>query len=192
MNITPISFGKKIPIMKCNIKDTEENKNIPATISEYDCQTSEEANDVFNVGYDWHFHINIGCAMQMKYEQNLYDEESSKHFYVTEDNNGCTVALCETEEKNNEIAVLYVESIPDSKYKYCGKTMLAALGKKLIKNNGDKLTIPMPLDEAYDFYVKGCGFKKTKEDDPYYLEMNQRQINKFISETELQTGEKIL
>ena len=32
-----ISFGKKIPITQCKIKDIEQNKFVPATFYEVDC-----------------------------------------------------------------------------------------------------------------------------------------------------------
>ena len=187
-----ISFGKKIPIMQCCIKDMENNKRIPATVCEYDCQTSEDAEDILYMGGNWHFHINMACDMREKYiKENFDGEKSPAHFYLMENPNGKTVAICETVEKDNEISIKYVESERDFGHKYCGKTMLAALGKKLLNNHGKRLYIPSALFDAHDFYVKGCGFEEIN-DSPHKLQMMPEQIDKFISATELQTGGKIL
>lgn len=191
MRISPVSFGKKVPIMQCSIKDVDKQKNVPATISEYDCQTSEDADEVLRMGSDWHYYIDIACDMRNKYKQeNFLDEKSPFHFYVMENEKGIPVALCETLEEDKDIKVKYIESTHDYGHKYCGKTMLAALGKKLLNNKGNRLIIAYPLPSAYNFYVKGCGFEKMKENSRY-LEMNSEQVDRFVSETELQTGGKI-
>ena len=186
-----VSFGKKIPIMHCSIKDTEKCENVPAIISEYDCKTSEDAQDIMYMGSSWHFRIDIAADMLTKYKQeNFHDKTSPYHFYIMENTQGKPVALCETVEEDNEINVKYIESERNYEHKYCGKTMLAALGKKLLKNNGSRLVISHPIPKAYDFYVKGCGFKKMK-DNAAFLEMNPKQVDKFISKTELQSGGEI-
>ncbi len=187
-----VSFGKKIPIMQCSIKDVEKNKTIPATIYEYDCQSSDDIEDMLYIGRDWYYYLSVACDMQDKYEkENFREEKSPMHFYVMENQNGKTVALCETIETDNEIQVEYIESKHDSEQKYCGKTMLAALGKKTLDNNISKLMIIAALKDVFGFYINGCGFNKVP--DTYgKLEMGKEQIQKFISDTEAQTGGKIL
>lgn len=192
MQVSAVSFGKKIPIMQCSIKDVGKNKFIPATVYEYDCQTSADAEDVLEMGRDWYYYFSIGCDMLDKYKKENFEEEKSPmHFYIMENTNGVPLALCETKEKDKEIQVEYIESKHDSEQKYCGKTMLAALGRKLLNSNGKKLVIYAPLQEVYDFYTKGCGFKKVKNDTDR-LQMMPKQIQEFISQTEAQTGGKIL
>lgn len=190
MQISPVFFGKKIPIMKCSIKDVDKQKNVPVTISEYDCQTTEDADEVLRMGSNWYYRLYIIGDMKNKYKQEHFlNEKSPFHFYVMENEKGTPVALCETLE-DKDITVKYIESTHDYGHKYCGKTMLAALGKKLLNNKGNRLIIAYPLPSAYSFYVNGCGFEKMKENSRY-LQMNSEQVDRFVSETELQTGGKI-
>jgi len=191
MQISAISFGKKIPIMQCSIKDVEKNKIIPATVYEYDCQCSSDIEDILYAGRDWYYNMSIAADMQDKYEQENFKEQKSPfHFYVMENQNGKMVALCETQETDKDIQVEYIETKHDSEQKYCGKTMLATLGKKVLDNNKKRLMIIAPLQDVLDFYINGCGFSSFP--NIFELNMEQNQIRDFVSKTEAQSGGKIL
>ncbi len=187
-----VSFGKKVPIMQCSIKDVQRKMTVPATIYEYDCQCSSDIEDMLYAGRDWFYNINLACDMKDKYEkENFMDEISPRHFYVMENQNGKMLALCETKEVDSDIQVEFIETEHNKEQKYCGKTMLAALGKKVIENNGSKLMINIPLNSAFDFYVQGCGFN-TLSGNSLKLQMEKHKIKNFISETEAQSGGEIL
>ena len=187
-----ISFGKKNPIIQCNIKDTNKNKLVPAKIFEYDCQCSSDVEDVLYMGSDWYYNFSIACDMQNKYEtENFKDEKSPKHFYVMENQNGLPVALCETQETDSEIQVEYIETKHNSEQKYCGQTMLAALGKKVLDLNLNKLVIVAPLRDVYNFYTTGCGFEQSTQNH-FKLEMKPEKIKEFIDKTQKKTNGEII
>lgn len=190
MNTISLSFGKKIPISQCQIKNTETRKFVPATFYELDCHDESDMDELKDLKGKWHFLGSIYYNMLAKnaYYQKTQRETPNK-FYILENDKKEIVGLCQVENRNNNIFVNLLESAPDKKYKYVGQTMLASMGNQVLNNGGQQLTIKHPTLDAYEFYIKKCKFKRHFNSD---LKMNQSEIEGLIKRTEKRTHGEII
>lgn len=190
MNVISLSFGKKIPISQCQIKNTETNKFVPATFYELDCHDESDVEELRDLKGKWQF---LGSIFYNMLAKNAYykktQRETPNKFYILESNNKEIVGLCQAENRNNNISVNLLESAPDKKYKYVGQTMLASMGNQVINNGGQQLIINHPTIDAYKFYTKKCKFKNGFNAT---LKMNQNEIEHLIKRTERRTHGKII
>ena len=184
------TFGKKIPISLCQIKNTETKKFVPATFYELDCHDESDMDELKDLKGKWHF---LGSIYYNMLSKNAYykktQRETPNKFYILESDTKEIVGLCQAENRNNNIFVNLLESAPDKKYKFVGQTMLASMGNHVINNGGQQLTINHPTLDAYDFYTKKCKFKRGFNSN---LKMNQNEIECLIKRTERRTHGKII
>ena len=71
MNISPVSFGKKIPISNCKVVDKKENKLINATLYEYDCKDLGDYYDVKDLKGRWNFKDMIAEEIYIKFFKSM-------------------------------------------------------------------------------------------------------------------------
>lgn len=177
---TTISFGQKIPLAMFQLKDTLQNRYVPAIIYEMDCKDISDIDEVMAADGYWMYRPSIINNMVDKFKT-MSDEPNGKRFYVTQLENGSTLGMSQVHTNNNELCVDFIESRRDKRYKYVGQTMLAALGKNFLKKDGKRLVIPTPTDPAMPFYIDKCGFKEYKNTK---LKMNKVSLQKFITRTQ--------
>ncbi len=185
MNINPISFGKKIPVAKCKVQDKNTGKFIPATFYEYDCKDESDFLEIKNLSRKWTFKKHIANNMEIKHAvETFWGEKSNSHFYVMEDANKEILGICQVDEKNEFYNIDYIESKPYNKYKYVGQSMIASIGRKLLKNKGQVLLVRTPVDDAMDFYLN-LGFTPFGD---FMFKMLRPAISKLVHETEEKTN----
>ena len=195
--IMQISFGKKIPIAKCNIINKKTKKPENATIFEYECNSRSDLERLSMLAEDkkWEYGY---CIWSNGYNKNhspnsIYGQVG---VYSIEDSKGRTVCICDTVEDEKEIIVKHIESRKNSPYKYAGQNMLAMLAKKVITTNREDLFINDGQPDAQDFYKVKCRFdivgSNPKDEDGIDFEMKREDIPHFLSRIEEKTKGKII
>lgn len=190
MNIQNISFGRKIPLTECKVKNLETKKFVPVTFYEVDCQDYKEIEDIRDSKGKWNFMGPILYNMDSKHmwlQKN--SGENPYKFYILENKAGEILGISQTENKDNNITVKFLDSGRNKEYKYVGQTMLASMGQQVVNNGGTSLNIMNPTIDAYPFYTKNCKFEETENSE---LTMNPNQIKKFIRRTQFRTHSRIL
>ncbi len=123
--------------------------------------------------------------MQIKHDtQDVLFAEELPSFYILQDDNGLIIGLSQVKKEGKNLSVQFIESIRDNKYKYVGQVMLAALGLDIIQQQGDKLIITSPTENAKPFYIDKCGFKTRYDGN---LKMNSKHLHRFIRQTQKKT-----
>ena len=188
MQVSAISFGRKIPRYTCQIQNTQTGKYIPAVVYEYDCKDESDIQEVKNLNRKWLFKDCIAHCMDVKHSvQNFFNEKSNDSFYsiqVGPQIIGLT-QICTTNGISN---IDYITTKPRNEYKYAGQTMVACAGKELLKKNGYLMTVSTAIDDAYPFYRK-IGFREYGD---HLFKMNRDDISTLIDITEIETNAPIL
>lgn len=189
MKISPISFGRKIPLAKCNIQDKTTGKYTTATFYEVDCKDEEDFKEIKNLGINWQYKYHISDNMETKHILNRDASKASNlSFYEMRSDNNEILAISQVEGINGNYNVNYISRKPLCEYKYVGQTMLACIGAEVNRKKGDRLIITRTTSEARPFYTEICGFEEL---GPFMLKMNRSQINQFIKQTEERTNAPI-
>ena len=190
MNISSISFGKKIPTVNCKVKNNETGKYVPATLYEYNCQDIEDIKEVENIPNKWGFKDFILNGMKTKKAaREKYGIDTETSFFVLKDPNDRTIGLSYLYTRDNELAVKFIQTDPEKLYKYAGQAMLAGHALTAVNDHYDKFTVRFATDEATPFYIHKCGFKRSK--DIYSLEMQAKDVKKFLTKMFFRTHGKI-
>ena len=185
-----ISFGQIIPKMQFQIQRKDTKEFVPAIFSEVDCNDEEDYTEVKNLGRKWTFNNYIAQGIAHKNSaQRYFNQMSNKSIYEVQDKDGQLIGIAQTETKNGICNIEYIESKPDSEYKYIGQAMIAAIGKESLDRNCYQLTVATPVDEAMPFYINACGFNLFGE---FFLKMNSEQIKSLIRKTEQKTNSPII
>ncbi len=189
MTINSISFGRQIPLIKCHIKDKEQNKFVPATFYELDCSDEQDIETIQDMPGRWGFRNSILCTMrdimELPESQRKYKNYS---FYILKKDDGQIVGLSEVSKEGKDKVLQYIESSNRDKYKYIGQTMLASIADIAKQEKCERVYIPNALKEAYDFYVK-CGFKPCGEQT---LSLPSRKAKKLKKIAEANTSAPII
>lgn len=160
MKVLPISFGKKIPITRCKIRDNKENKFISATFYEIDCKDEDDINEIKNLPSIWKFNRAVSKYMQDTHLQMENPKKDiSKSFYEMRTDDGEIVGICQLDGQFPDLKLEYIESKRNNRYKYVGKTMMASIGKIAQHKKFKRIHIPVPIISAENFYIEKCGFK---------------------------------
>ena len=171
MIINPVSFGKKIPIATCKVKDLQQNKFVSATMYEFDCCDLSDIREVEGKTRDWDFRTSIVHNMEHKYNcltNPLHKRINNDAFYTIEKNNKI-IGITQVTKEDPELIIEYIESEHKGEYKYVGQNLINLLGKIAFKENFKRIYVPNPIPKAYNFYVKKCGFKENKNYGSVYL-----------------------
>ena len=191
MNINPVTFGKKIPIAKCHIKDVEQGKFVPATFYEIDCTDINDNNEIYDLK-DWAFRITIAQDIRNKYDyiQKFGHPNSIRIFEMQTDEDKQIVGLCDISDLFSRVNLDFIVSSPDKKHKYVGQSMIAILGDIANTYKHKKIYIPNPIKKAEEFYKNICGFKKCSDSEAMY--MSKRHYTKFKKSVEQKTNSPII
>ena len=194
MQVSPVSFGKKIPIMQCQIKDTKQNKFVTAKLSKYDCNDYKDIIEVSKSCSKWYFINNIVNNMNIKYERqkNNQQDKIPLDFYILENEEGKTVGICETGNSKESTNIEYIVSKHDNNYKFIGQAIIAMIGKTVLDRNACRLYVANPAPSASGFYINKCGFTRLDERSilsPLFLEKDG--IEKLIKIFQYRTKSEI-
>lgn len=189
MQISQVSFGKKIPKYNCQIQNKQTGNLEPATFYEVDCKDENDYEIIKDLGERWTFTNNISANMHIKYIHETYlREKSPNSFYIIENKEGEILGVSEIENKNNIYDVKYIESKPHSNYKYVGHNMMAGIGKEFLDKRGIELTVLAPVDEAMPFYRR-LGFERF---GCFSFRMCPQGANSMIKNVERRTQSKLI
>ena len=181
MLLSPIHFGKKIPVSNCKIKDIQRNKAVDATLYEFDCQDFSDIEEVMNIQGEWNYKEDVVSRMLNVYNTKNF-KKSSMAFYTMENPQGEVIGLSQIKKENPDIVLNYLESKQDGKYKYIGQNLISFLCNMALEEGYKRIYIPIPTKSAYDFYTKKCGFKKIWHDCA--LAMSQIRMKIFKKKTD--------
>lgn len=187
MNINPISFGKKIPIAKCKIMDTQKQELVEANFFEYDCKDHKDNIEVSYLGGQWAFRETIATGMERKFRRYLRGKVQEPYkYYGLQTTDGKVLGLCNTADYATHTDVEYITRDLSKDYKYIGQMMLAQIAKQTLIENKKQLIIKNPLDYCQDFYEKSCGFEFC--DDAYDMQMGRTRMTQFVMDIEDKTN----
>lgn len=196
MKTYSVSFGQKIPIANCRVRNNETGKFVPAILYEYDCKDKEDIEEIKNLAGDWKFKGVVLDGMQIKKNvQEGQTIEFPNRFYALKDLGDETIGISflykrtNKLSKTNSLAVKFIETSPDKTYKYVGQAMLACHALSAMNDGYDRFEIRFPIDAAVPFYKEKCGFKDGE--DEYTLEMTAKEIKKFLKKVFFKTHSKI-
>lgn len=159
MFLPSISFGKKIPLAKCQIQDRTNNTPVNATIVEYDCNDLSDMAEIKNLK-NWTYSKFMSDNMARVFKTKQYFTPSCSFFAIEDDKNEI-VGIASTKSVGEELILDSLESSPDKKYKYTGKNMLTFLKDYALSKGLKKIYIPIAVESARDFYINKCGFKRS-------------------------------
>ena len=174
-----ISFGKKIPIMKCQVQNLKTKDFVPSTVYEYDCEDKHDANNIDKIDGYWIFKPQIFFQAQDKHC--FPQKYKNTKIYSLETNTGETLGMMVLDKAGNNNNVDVLETKFQSGHKYVGKSLLAAAAQETLKGSYKKLTITHPIPDVRDFYIDSCVFKETSGRP---LEMNNEDLMSFIKTVE--------
>lgn len=185
MKISPINFGKKIPITQCKIRDNNSGRFVGATFYEVDCMDMEDIDEIYNLKGKWGFRRTI--AQKMEDVHDLLEIDKNRRndygFYVLQKDGGDIVGLTEVKKFFPDLRIEYIESENEGKYKYVGQTMMASLGEVAKHERLKRIYIPVPTEDAVPFYKDKCGFREQKNSNALIMNINKTKKLKELTET---------
>lgn len=190
MNIQQVSFGKKIPVAKCKVRNNDTHKFIRAKLYEYDCMDESDILEVKSLPVGWGFAATISNEMQTKKAaREKYDISTNHSFYVLKDEKDSTIGICSVKNDEKYFGVKFIETLSNGSYKYAGQAILASLALIALHDKRNKFEVRYPTEEAKDFYTSKCGFRQG--DSLYHLSMDRKGMKKFIKNVQFRTHSPI-
>ncbi len=191
MQVSNISFGKKIPVVDCQVRDNRTGKYIPVTMYEYDCYDQADIDEMRNLPECWSYNRAIANDMSEKKYclENLYSDAGIS-CYVLKNKKNETIGITSVRNSRTRSEVKLIQTAQNGKYKYAGQAMLASLALIALNDRKSTFKILYPTEEAMDFYKKKCKFKKSKQSSN--LEMDQRGMKNLVKRTESRTHGPII
>lgn len=190
------SFQKRL-VANANI--LKNNQPYPVEIYEVNKKEDEDYFEKLSQNDNWR------SANLLKYVQEQFSKTARLRFthglklkfYTVEDKKQNCLGIVQVDNsKLNSQEILYIEAQPANKkskeYKYIGETMLSFLVKQQQSNKrARQLFVPLPLDDARDFYLKSlfCFDSTPWQPLRMYLPLNNEES--LISINEVHTKSKI-
>lgn len=181
MTLNAISFGNKIPVAKCNIRDVRQNKFVEATLVEFDCKDNSDVEEIEKLDENWEYKDVF--RDKMKYTRSIMRYKVPlNHFYALKNENGEIVGIAQVKDERPDFVLNHIES-KKGQYKFIGQNMIAMLSKIALENNFKRLYVPIPIEKARAFYTKKCGFRDIFGDcgvalSTFGMKRFQRKVNK--------------
>lgn len=201
--IPSISFGSKIPVSTYSIYNSYNNDYENVTMYCLDCKDESDIYEVKSAVNLYNYTEKISALMQLQYlyylskkymppdiwEKYCGEDKPNCIFYVTKNQAGETIGVCQTIPDENEETIDFFETNQYNYYKYVGQGMVASLGKIKLKNNDNaEINVYRPSNGAIGFYKK-CGFVEIA---PNYFSMGQKGIKKLVDDFENKTKNEIV
>ena len=173
MNISPVSFGKKIPVAACRIKDNTNGNSFPAVLYELDCNDKE---DIYTVrkqcGY-WKYGKDTVNAMQTKYNSLKRDSlfyGKSKSFYILQKNN---------DESSNDNRYSIINFYRNIHLRNRSQLSNNISNTKIIKINRNDKLVENSKNDFKDYIRKKINIIKSFETNKRSLEINgnNKEVN---------------
>lgn len=192
MNTHPVSFGKKTPIVKCNIVNRKTEETSPATICMYDCEDRSDEREIRNLPKYFYYKDEFADNIKKEYLKKIIEPEKKQknYFFCLQDDKQNILGIAQTHfmkapTQGNMLIVDLLQSNPKSKYKYVGQSLLSGLCARIKDGIASKMLVLYPADTAVNFYKNKCGFSSAYGDT---LILPQEDFNQFIETTERKVG----
>ena len=188
-----VSFGHKIPITQFQVKNQLTGNFEKAYLYELDCSS---VNDIFHMEkLKGNFSFKEQIINNMWKKLNKRDRNNDDvNFYTAETESKKAIGICETYMGSHYKDITYISSDKLNNYKYSGQTMIASVGKTILKNlKLVNLLVSTPLNDAMKFYKDICGFEEVTLDKcKLLLRMDRNKIREFIREVETRTNSSVI
>ena len=211
-----ISFGNKIPVTKTQIYDNKKAQYVPATVYELDCKDKDYKDyDYLAQPGVWSYKHLVNNSLYQKYKNyENYDELSPVLKML---NKGTKIYAIEADEKEDKLLgfiqtsglhnfddIVFLETLHDGSYRYCGQALIASCVQRLLKEDSPELTVSDPEENpstgysAVPFYTDKCYFKKLSEIEPETkndtrtLTLRQDGMQNFIQKFEQRTQSPVI
>ena len=191
MNLSSVSFGKKIPVSECKVKELGTGRFVPVKMYEYDCLDQSDIDEVKSLPASLSYKDAISTEMKTKKmaKEKLFLDTGISH-YVMQTNEGETLGIASLKKDDESWGVKFLQTSQHSTHKYIGQSMLASIARMALTDSKKRFEIFFPTDSAMGFYTKKCGFKP--EDGAYHLQMFPKDMKKLIFKTQLKTRAHIV
>ena len=191
MQIHSVSFGKKIPLISCKVRNNQTGKFERAKLYEYDCKDRDDIDEFAKLPDYWGFKYSILSGMcEKKVVFDKHNVSTGVSYYVLKDKDDETIGICSAKNDSKNFGVKLIQTSPAKTHKYVGQAMLASLAMLGLKNNRNKFEIRYPTDEAMFFYTDKCGFKKGES--KFHLEMDRKGMKKLVRNVQARTRSQIV
>ena len=181
-----ISFGKKIPVVTCKVKDLSSKKFVPVKMYEYDCREQSDIDEVKNLPVPFSYKTAIATEMETKkIAREKYSIDTGISHYIIESEQGIPLGIASVKNNEESYGVKFIQTSQNLTHKYVGQAMLASIAQIALNDNRKNFEIYFPTDDAMGFYTHKCGFKHC--DSYRNLEMFEKDMKKFIFRTQLKT-----
>lgn len=191
MRISSVSFGRKIPVTECKVKNLSTGKFESVKMYEYDCKDETDIQEVLNLPFAFGFKTAIATDMEAKKSaKEKYSIDTGVSHYIMQTEDGNPLGIASVRNNEETYGVKFIQTSQHSTHKYVGQAMLASMAKIAMNDNREKFEIRFPTNEAMGFYTHKCGFKHGESH--YHLEMSQKDMKKFIFKTQLKTHSTII
>ena len=109
-----ISFGQRIPTAICQIKDTKEDKFVPALVCELDCYDQSDINTISSLDGNWEHKDTIALNMRVKNYDIMRGKGNDSRFYTLENDKGDILGITYVDDLEKSTEVRFIESRSDS------------------------------------------------------------------------------
>ena len=186
-----VSFGRKIPVAECKVKDIQSGRYVPVKMYEFDCTEQSDIDEVKNLPSLFDYKTAIVTDMETKKQaKQKYSLDTCVSHYIMQTKEGETLGIASVRDNEEAYGVKFIQTSQHTTHKYIGQAMLASLARIALNDKKEKFEICFPTDEAMGFYTHKCGFKQG--DSYYYLEMLPKDMKKFIFKTQIKTHAHIV
>ena len=102
MNVSLISFGKKIPVSACKVKDLRTGKFVPVKMYEYDCLDQSDIDEVQSLPDSFNYKTSILKEMSAKkIAKEKYFLDTGVSHYVMQTKEGETLGIASLQKMMN-------------------------------------------------------------------------------------------
>ncbi|MBQ4646317.1 MAG: hypothetical protein IJB79_03110 [Candidatus Gastranaerophilales bacterium] len=168
LNIQNVSFSALIPKEKTALQNKKTGEFEPAIFCEVDCKDKNDYQIFTPLKESWEYGLCLELTSNWKYGNYANKIPDPRGHYILQKESGEILAICRTTEADGTIRIDYLESKPQTVYRFAGQMMLSRIAKEGIKKGYKKLTIPYPVEGTERFYKNACGFKE--QNDGYIME----------------------
>ena len=144
---------------------------------EVDCKNKNDYRIFAKLKSDWEYASCLENTARWKYINQKVGFDDTRGHYLLMRKNGEIISICRTSQEKEDLKIDYLESKPQSNYRFAGQMILAGIAKEAIKNACTRMTVPVPVSDAWDFYEQACGFREFGTG----LVMDQNDMINFIS-----------
>ena len=158
-NLNNINFSAIIPRVNLNVQNKNTKDFVPATLYEIDCKDKDDYKEFGRLQNNWEYASSMKYSVLLNHDKAKYNTPIRQQYWEIKTPENETLAICRTFRLDGDYYdVEYLESKPESDYKFAGQAILAGITKALQEKNIKGLTVSEPVRSAIKFYEEKCGF----------------------------------